>query len=149
MPQNIPLSFTIVVHAPRRRVWQALIGPDTYREWTAAFSEGSHFVGAWDEGAAIHFVAPGGDGMVAVIAEHRPAEWIAIRHLGEIRQGVEDTSSEAVRAWAPAHETYAFADHPEGCQLTATIEAAPAWEDYMRETFPKALARLKALCERG
>jgi hypothetical protein len=34
--------------------------------------------------------------MVAVIAEHRPQEFLSIEHLGEIRNGVEDTASEAV-----------------------------------------------------
>ena len=46
--------------------------PDTYRDWTSAFAEGSHFVGSWEEGARILFLGPSGDGMVATIAARRP-----------------------------------------------------------------------------
>ena len=35
------LNFEIDIHAPRACVWDAMLGPDTYRAWTAAFCEGS------------------------------------------------------------------------------------------------------------
>lgn len=142
------LTFTIDIQAPRRQVWAAMLGDDTYRQWTAAFCEGSHFVGSWDEGAKIRFMSPRGDGMTAEIAQSRPFEFVSIRHLGEVRQGVEDTTSEAVKAWAPAYENFSFADHGAGCTVTVSVDTVSAYEAYMRETYPKALALLKALCER-
>ena len=86
--------------------------------------------------------------MVSEIAENRRNGFISIRHLGFIADGKEDTTSEAVRAWAPAYETYAFADAPGGCTLAVTLDTLPEYEDFMRKTFPEALALLKALCER-
>lgn len=142
------LSFTVRIRAPRTRVWETMIDPEGYRAWTAAFCEGSYFSGSWDEGAKIQFLSPSGDGMTAVIAENRPGEFVSIRHLGEISQGVEDTTSDKARAWAPAYENYVFRDTPEGCELTASLETTPEYETYMQETFPKALALLKGLCER-
>jgi hypothetical protein len=47
----------------------------------------------------IRSVTPGGDGVVSEIADHRPNEFISLRHLGCIVSGAEDTSSEAVRSW--------------------------------------------------
>jgi len=76
-----------------------------------------------------------------------PYEFVSIRHLGMIEQGVEDTTSEKVRAWAPAHENYRFADTPGGCRVVVTLDTAPEWEQYMLDTYPKALARLKEMCE--
>jgi hypothetical protein len=142
------LTFDTTIHAPRAVVWKTMLGPDSYREWTAAFCEGSYYTGSWGQGARIQFLAPSGDGMVAVIAENRPEEFVSIRHLGMIENGVEDTTSEKVRAWAPAHENYSFADLPGGCRVTVTLDTAPEWEAYMQDTFPKALARLKQICER-
>ncbi len=142
------LTFHIDIQAPCRQVWQTMLSPDGYRAWTAAFCEGSTYEGSWDEGAAIRFLGPGGGGMVAEIAEHRAAEWVSIRHLGMIEQGVADTTSDKVRAWAPACENYRFEALPGGgCRLTVTLDAIPEYEAYMLDTYPKALALLKAGCE--
>ncbi|HET7793041.1 MAG TPA: SRPBCC domain-containing protein [Rhizobacter sp.] len=142
------LKFEIAIKAPRPRVWTTMLAPDTYKAWTAAFCEGSYYEGSWDKGAKIRFLAPSGDGMTAEIAENIPNEYVSIRHLGMFEKGVEDTTSEKVRAWAPAYENYRFADIPGGCQLSVALDTAPEWEQYMQETWPKALAVLKGLCER-
>ncbi|MBI3130072.1 MAG: SRPBCC domain-containing protein [Acidobacteria bacterium] len=141
------LNFTQSIRAPRARVWDTMIALETYKLWTAAFGEGSTFEGSWASGAKIRFVGPSGDGMTSEIAENRPGEFLSIRHLGEIQGGVEITDSEAVKAWAPAYENYGFSETPEGTLLEVSLEVVPEWESFMRETFPKALQRLKALCE--
>ena len=141
------LNFEIDIHAPRARVWDAMLGPETYKAWTAAFCEGSYYEGSWDQGAKIRFLGPSGDGMVAEIAENQPRQFVSIRHLGTIEQGVEDTTSEKVRAWTPAYENYRFTDLPDGCRVTVTLDTVADYEQFMRDTFPKALALLKQLCE--
>lgn len=142
------LEFDVTINAPRARVWDTMLGPVTYKAWTSAFCEGSYYEGSWDEGAGIRFLAPSGDGMVSEIAENRPHEFVSIRHLGMIENGVEDRTSEKVRSWTPAYENYRFSDVPGGCRVSVTLDTAPEWEQYMRDSFPKALALLKELCER-
>lgn len=144
------LTFDITIQAPRQHVWQTMLDLKGYEAWTAAFSEGSTYRGSWDAGARICFVDPSGAGMVSEIAEHQPAVFVSIRHLGEVRQGVEDTSSDAVRAWAPAYENYRFTDTADGgCALQVSLDTADAWADFMRDAYPRALALLKARCEQG
>jgi hypothetical protein len=48
--------------------------------------------------------------MTAEIAENRPFEFVSIRHLGIIKDGVDDTESPASRAWTPAFENYTFTE---------------------------------------
>lgn len=139
--------FDILINAPRQAVWRAMLHSPTYEQWTAAFCEGSHYKGSWDQGQTIRFFDPEGNGMVATIAEHRPAEFVSIRHLGFIANGVEDTTSEAVRAWAPSHENYTFTDEAGGTRLRVDADVFGGYEAFMADTWPKALARLKALCE--
>ncbi len=143
------LTFEVTINAPRSLVWSTMLEQDGYRAWTSAFGEGCYYVGSWDDGARIQFLSPSGDGMTAVIAENRPMEFVSIRHLGVIEGGVEDTTSEKVGAWAPAYENYRFADTPDGCRVTVTLDTAPEWEQSMLDTYPKALALLKQLCERS
>jgi uncharacterized protein YndB with AHSA1/START domain len=145
---NKTIHFSTLIEAPRQTVWDVMLEPETYKIWAAEFAEGSYFEGSWEEGARIRFLAADGQGgMTSVIAENRPLERISIRHLGMIQNGVEDTESEEVRAWAPVYESYTFSDSGSATELKVDMDVAPDWEGYMLETWPKALARLKALCE--
>jgi uncharacterized protein YndB with AHSA1/START domain len=142
------LHFETTIRATREQVWNVMLAADTYREWTAEFAEGSYYEGSWGTGDRIRFLGPGGQGgMVAVIAESRPPEFLSIKHIGEVKDGVEDTESEAVRRWAPAFENYTLSDAGSATLLAIDIDVAPEWSDYMAEHWPRALARLAAICE--
>lgn len=142
------IQFTATINAPVPTVWRLMIGPESYKRWASAFTEGSYFEGSWEQGAKIKFLSPpSGDGMVAEIAQNRKNEFISIRHLGYISNGVEDTTSESVRAWAPAYENYTFISVPEGTNLVIELDVLGEWEQYMNEAWPKALALLKQLSE--
>ncbi len=142
------LDFEVSIKAPRQLVWDTMLSDDGYRVWTSAFFEGSYFSGSWDEGTKIQFLSPGGDGMTSVIAQNKPYEYISIRHLGEIANGVEDTTSEKVKAWAPAYENYSFSEESSETTLAVSLDTLPEYEQYMLETYPKALNLLKEMCER-
>lgn len=141
------LHFDILIHAPREHVWRSTLFSPTYERWTATFSEGSRYEGSWEAGTPIRFCGPNGDGMLAEIAEHRPAEFVSIRHLGMIHDGVEDTTSEAVLAWAPCVENYTFSDEAGGTRVRVDVDVFGTYEDWMAQTWPKALLALKAVCE--
>jgi uncharacterized protein YndB with AHSA1/START domain len=141
------IQFTEDIAAPVQRVSDLMLDPKSYRTWTSAFAEGCYFAGSWERGRRIKFLAPSGDGMVAEIAEHRPCEFISIRHLGFIANGVEDTESEAIRAWAPAYENYTFHASSTGTTLVVDLDVTEEPEAYMVEAWPKALKKLKAICE--
>lgn len=141
------LHFDIHIAAPREHVWRTTLYSPTYERWTATFSEGSRYEGSWEAGTPIRFLGPDGGGMVAAIAEHRPAEFVSICHLGMIQNGVEDTTSEAVRAWAPCFENYTFLDEAGGTRLRVDCDVFGTYEDWMREIWPKALLALKTVCE--
>lgn len=144
---NKTLKFPIWIRAPREKVWAVMLEPRTYEQWTSAFCEGSRYEGGWEAGQKIRFLTPSGEGMVSEIAQSRRPEFVSIRHLGEIKDGVEDTTSDKVRAWAPSYENYTFTEEEGGTRVQVDVDILPDYEQFMRDTFPKALARLKALCE--
>ncbi len=142
------LTFDTVIHASRRAVWDAMLTPSTYKTWTSVFMEGSYYEGSWEKGERIRFLGPGGDeGMLAVIAENRPHEFLSIKHIGQIRNGVEDTESEEARQWAPSFENYYLKEAGTSTELTVTVDIPPEFEGFMEESWPVALAKLKAICE--
>jgi hypothetical protein len=142
------IQFITTINAPVPTVWRLMLGLEGYKRWASAFAEGCYFEGSWEQGAKIKFLSPpSGDGMVSEIAQNRKNEFISIRHLGFISNGVEVTTSESVRAWAPAYENYTFISVPEGTKLVIELDVPGEWAQYMNEAWPKALALLKQLSE--
>jgi uncharacterized protein YndB with AHSA1/START domain len=139
-----------IIHAPAAVVWQHITSIESYKVWTMPFTEGSYFEGSWETGATIRFLSPGGNGMVAEIAESRKPEFISIRHLGFIANGIDDTTSDAVRSWAPGYENYTLVPIVEdggGTKIVVDMDVTPDFEDMLNQTWPKALTLLKELSE--
>lgn len=141
------LHFSITIKAPKKKVWTEMLAKESYEVWVSEFAAGSTYVGSWDKGAKIKFVSPEGDGMTAVIAENKPFEYISIQHIGFIMNGVEDTESPEIKVWAPLYENYALSENNGVSEVMVDIDTQPEWEEYMQEAWPKALAKLKSICE--
>lgn len=147
MSAKSKIQFSVEIDAPVADVFRIMLDHDGYKDWTTAFCDGSYYAGDWAEGAQIRFMSPSGDGMLSEIAEHRHHEFISIRHLGYISQGVPDTDSDSVRAWAPAYENYTFIAAGNGTTLVVDQDVTAEHEQYLLAAWPKALNRLKELCE--
>ena len=143
----IKMKFSALIKAPPEQVWDAMLGIATYKIWTEAFCVGSYFVGSWTKGEEIRFLSPDGSGMTSVIAENRLHEFVSIKHLGFISDGVDDVSSEAILSWAPAYENYNFVRVGDATQLNIDLDIVAEYEKYMKDTWPVALEKLKAICE--
>jgi uncharacterized protein YndB with AHSA1/START domain len=146
------LSFRIEIDAPRTRVWSAMLDDATYRDWTSAFSPGSHYVGDWTEGSRIRFIGPGengNSGMVSRVRASRPHEYVELEHIGVVHEGMEDTTGEGAREWAGARESYTFADAGGKTELVVECDTADPYVEAFADMWPRALERLKAIAEGG
>ncbi|CAN5719883.1 hypothetical protein BH20VER1_BH20VER1_27190 [soil metagenome] len=141
------LQFSIQINAPREKVWKTMLEDATYRQWTSAFCEGSSYEGSWEEGSEIRFLSPGGDGMIARIAENRPHEFISIAHRGLISKGVADTESEEAKSIAGARENYTFTEQNGTTTVTVEVDTSPEDAAMFEGMWPRALDQLKALSE--
>lgn len=144
------LKFSTTINAPKEKVWKALWEDANYREWTRPFCEGSYAeTDDWKVGSKVLFLAPGGSGMVSRVAVNRPNEYMSFEHLGEVKEGVEDTTSAAVKAWAGAHENYMLAEKNGATEVSVELEMTEAHKEYFEKTWPLALEKLKALAEKN
>lgn len=141
------LTFSTTIIAPKELVWRTMLEDETYRQWTSAFQEGSHAVTDWQPGSKALFLTPEGTGMVSRIAEHRPNEFLSLEHLGVVNNGVEDTTSAEVTEWVGARENYTLHESGDRVTLTIDMDTADSYRQYFEETWPTALAALKALSE--
>lgn len=142
------LRFSIEISAPKEKVWSVLLDDPTYRIWTSVFGEGSHAVGDWQEGSKMLFVGPDGTGgMSSRIFRHVPNAFLSIQHLGVIANGVEDFDSEATKQWSGALENYSLNERQGISELIIEIDVTEEFIGFFEETWPLALAQVKALSE--
>lgn len=146
------MHFEIVINAPVQKVWDTMLSEESYKKWTSVFEPTSHYVGSWDKGSEIKFLGSDGSGMISEIADNIPYKFVSIRHLGEIRNGIADTTSEAVKKWLPAFENYTFTEKGTETLLAVDMEMTSTPESKaMKEMFegmwPNALLKLKEICE--
>jgi hypothetical protein len=124
----------------------------TYRVWTAPFNEGSYYKGDWSKGSKMLFLGPNPEtgkegGMVSRIAENKLYAFISIEHLGIINDGIEDTTSEAVKEWAGALENYTFKKLDGKTELIVDMDINDEYKEMFEGMWPIALQKLKSLCE--
>lgn len=146
------LHFSIDIKAPKEKVWNTMLGKDTYKQWTDAFMEGSHYEGDWNKGSKIRFLAPDENGkmqgMVSQIKENKQYEFISIEHLGLIQNGKEDTSSDEVKKWAGALENYSFIEKNGSTEVGVDVDTDEEYTEMFEGMWPKALQKLKKLAEK-
>ncbi|MEL7835135.1 SRPBCC domain-containing protein [Fodinibius sp. Rm-B-1B1-1] len=146
------LHYSIDINAPKEKVWNTMLGKETYGKWTEVFASGSHYEGSWEEGSKIRFLAPdelgNKGGMLSHIKENRKHEFISIEHLGIIEDGKEITDSEEVKEWAGALENYTLRERNGKTEVLIDMDTEEDYEEMMQEMWPQALQKLKELAEK-
>jgi len=145
------MHFSTEINAPAEIVWETMLDDATYRQWAGVFYPGSYFLGSWLPGSEIRFLGSSEDGdvggMVGVIAEHRPHEFVSIEYRGQIVNGIEDTTSADAQRVIGTHENYTFSQADGVTTLVVDIDMDDEFAEMMGDMWPLALAKLKALSE--
>lgn len=143
------LNFSIRINASKEKVWDTMLGEKTYPEWTSEFAPGSRADTDWQKGSKAIFSDGKGNGMLSTIAENRPNEYLSIKHLGMIKNGVEDTTSEEVKGWSGAMENYSLKETDGVTEVSVEMDSDPEYKDYFSKTWPKALDKVKEIAEKA
>ncbi|MEN4017831.1 MAG: SRPBCC domain-containing protein [Methanobacterium sp.] len=150
------MQFSIVINAPKEKVWKTMLNKDTYEKWTDVFMPGSTYDGDWSEGSKILFLAPDKSGkmsgMVSRIKENRKYEYVSIEHVGIVYNGEEDTSSQEAKEWAGSLENYTFRDVDGKTELQVDLSSDVVNQEMIEmseKIWPKALQKLKELVEKS
>ena len=149
------IQFKVSINAPANKVYDVMLGISnklTYEEWTALFNPTSTYDGNWDKGSKIQFIGidEKGEkgGMVSEIFDNIPNRFVSIRHYGLLKANVEITEGPEVEKWANGFENYSFEENNGTTTVTVDLDTAEDFLDYMNQTYPKALDKLKEICEK-
>jgi uncharacterized protein YndB with AHSA1/START domain len=145
------LHFETIINANIEKVFSTMIDEQHYREWTAEFNPTSHFTGSWEKGAKIVFLGTDQDGntagMVSRIKENIQNKFVSIEHLGIVQGNKEITTGPEVDSWAGALENYTFTENNGITLLAVDLDSNEEYMSYFIDTWPKALKKLKEICE--
>jgi uncharacterized protein YndB with AHSA1/START domain len=141
------ISFSTTIKATKEKVWNILWNDETYKAWTSAFTEGSCAVSDWDEGSKILFLDGKGSGMYSTIAKKIPGEFMSFKHIGEVKDGVEQPLDEKSQIWSGSTENYALKETDGVTELTIELDVVESFMDYFTKTFPVAMENIKNLAE--
>ncbi|TDS16107.1 SRPBCC family protein [Sphingobacterium paludis] len=146
-------TYRIDIHAAANNVFRIMLERDTYRQWTEAFDPASDYSGGWNKGDKIYFLGPSENGkrqgMIAEIAEHIPDQFISIRHYGMLDGDEEITSGPKVEAWAGIFENYTFEEQAGVTTVTVDVDSPEQDASFFDEAWPRALHKLKHICEKS
>ena len=145
------MHFEININANATKVFETMLDKKQYAVWTSEFNPESHFIGSWEKGSKILFLGSDEDGnmggMVSRIQENIPNKFISIEHLGLVQNGNEITSGPEVEGWAGALENYTFKAENGKTLVSVDVDVNQEFKSYFLKTFPKALKKLKTICE--
>ncbi|CAM4298752.1 tungsten formylmethanofuran dehydrogenase [Flavobacterium terrigena] len=149
------LQYKININAPLTKVYDFMLGlsnKSTYEQWTAMFNPTSTYEGTWDKGSKILFlgVDEKGEkgGMVSKIVDNVPNKFVSIQHYGILKADKEITEGPDVEKWANGFENYTFEENNGTTSITVDLDTTEDFVNYMNETYPKALDKLKEICEK-
>lgn len=146
------LHYEVIINANPEHVYTTMIDPIHYSEWTGEFNPTSHFKGSWDKGSKILFIGDsqegGTGGMVSNIKENIPGRFLSIEHVGIIQNDEEIFTGPEIESWKGALEDYTFVDMDGKTRLSVDVDTHYKFKTYFDETWPKALTKLKLMCER-
>ncbi|MBK1442348.1 SRPBCC domain-containing protein [Parapedobacter sp. ISTM3] len=149
------MQFKTVISAPVAEVYSKMIGKETFKQWTAVFNPTSDFEGGgvegnWEKGSKILFVGTNAEGkregMVGYIRENTPNRYVSIEYAGILDDDEEVTEGPIAEAWQ-GFENYTFEYQDGSTIVTVDIDVNDEMVDYFRKTYPKALDKLKEICE--
>ena len=148
------LHFKVSINAPVAKIYDFMLGissKSTYEQWTAMFNPTSTYEGSWDKGSKILFIGVDDKGekggMVSRIAENIPNQFVSIQHYGLLQANKEITEGPEVDKWANGFENYTFKEKNGATTVTVDLDITEDFIDYMNEAYPKALDKLKEVCE--
>ncbi len=150
------LQYKVSIKAPALKIYDCMLGinnKSTYEEWTAMFNPTSTYDGSWEKGSKILFIGVDAKGekggMVSRIIENIPSRFVSIQHYGLVKADQEITEGPEVEKWANGFENYTFEENNGTSTVTVDLDTTEDFLDYMNQTYPKALDKLKELCEKS
>lgn len=103
-------------------------------------------VGDLKEGNEVQFISSeNGYGVTSLVEKLVKGEFLLLRNSADTKESGE---KEREKEWTGGTERYSLKEANGKTTLTVAFDVPPELEEYFRDTYPKALKKIKELSER-
>ena len=144
------LRFEININAKAELVFAVLIDAKHFEDWSKIFSPTSRIEGTWEKGSIMQFLSTetsGVCGLLSKVEDIIPNKNICLAHFGFIQNGKWITEGPEVESLIGAYEKYSFREDQGYTLLKVETDIFGDFSQFFKDTWPKALTRLKEICE--
>lgn len=145
------LDFKTTIDADPQLVYSTMIDSVQCLEWIHVFSPNSYFKGGWNKGEILTFCSKDEDdkeqGMICRIEKNIPGKELFVQPIGLLQNGKQIMSGESINDLHESYDHYLFEANEDQCILTIRVSVFDELEGYFRETWPKAMAKIKSMSE--
>lgn len=138
------MQFEVEINASRERVWSVLWQDETLREWAGLVDPGTYMVGELREGSTVQFISAEGYGVTSLVSKLIPNEYVLFEHQADTKDKGSDVRDDQ---WTGGKESYKVTDKGGITTLVMSFDVPDELEQVMRDSYPKALERIKTLSE--
>lgn len=142
------IENSLIIDAPKERVWDVLTKDELNRIWYAEFNEGTYAETDWKVGSKVIFTDSSKSGLIGTVTVNKLNEELVIEYIGEYINGKEDYDSENAEKLKGAKETYILSEKDGKTYLDITGDMDPDFCEMMSEAWERAMRKIKELAER-
>lgn len=138
------MHFKVAVKASRETVWKILWEDGTLRQWAGIVDPGTYMLGKLEEGKTIQFNSEEGYGVTSFVDKLIPNEYVLLKHKADTKDyGNNDREDQ----WTGGNESYTLNETDGITTLVLEFDVPEELEEIMNTSYPKALNKIKELCE--
>lgn len=150
----------IEIDSPIEKVWTSIVSQDRYNYWSSSFNPNpdpianpTYMEGGWRQGESVRFLGKEENGnisgMICEIAENRYLEFISIKALGIIKDGIDCFDTPEAKKWAPNFENYTFKKlGEEKSKMVVETSVDEEYYESFVDMWSDALVKIKEVCEK-
>lgn len=146
------LEFNISIDADLDRVFDTMIGKDSFKIWTSVFDPSSDFEGSWEKNDKVYFTCFNNEGkkagIIGRVEENNPSSFISVKYIGVLYDGQEVYDGPKTLGWTGVYENYRFSKENNLVKVTVEIDSNDEMEQFYRKNYSLALQKLKEICEK-
>jgi uncharacterized protein YndB with AHSA1/START domain len=140
------LQYSIVINAPKEKVWKTLWDDETFRIWANIIDEGTYIKGELKEGNEVQFISSvNGYGVTDYIDKLIPNQFISFKHAADTK---ETGKRRREKEWTGGTESYTLMEEDGVTRLILNTDVPEIHRDTFNERLPEALKKVKILAEK-
>lgn len=141
------IKKSILINAPKEKVWDVLFTDRYTRIWYTAFGEGSRANTNWEVGSKAIFSDESNSGLIGEIITNEANEKLSVEYKGILYNDTEDYDSDLAKQVKGGQETYHISEEDGMTYLEIESDMGPEYFDEMSKAWVIALEKVKVLSE--